>query len=68
VQLDRVAPRVLLKQFDIPGVGTKQAEQHANGRGLARAIRAEKPVDLAGLDRKVQTVQGPRRSEVLGET
>jgi len=35
---------------------------------LPEPFGPRKPVDLAGLDRKVQTVQGPRRSEVLGET
>ena len=68
MQLDGVAPRVLTKQFDIAGVGAKQAEQDANGRGLARAVRTEKPVDLTDLDRQVETVERARRSEALRET
>ena len=68
MQLDGVAPGVLPQQFDLAGVGSKQAKQDANGRGLARAVRAEKPVDLAGLDRQVETVESARRSEGLGKT
>jgi len=64
----RVAPWVAPQQHDRPGVSPQQPEQHANGRGLARAVGAEKPVDLTGLDREVETIESARRSEGLDKT
>ena len=33
--------------------------EHADGRGLARAVRAEQPEDLARVHREVEPVDGP---------
>ena len=68
VQLDRVVPRITAEQLDVPRVGAQQPEEHANRRRLARAVRAEEPVDLAGLDRQIQPVERARRSERLHQT
>ena len=68
MQRDSVAPRVASKQCDLPGVRAEQPEQHTDGRRLARAVRPEKSVDLASLDRQVETVESARRSERLYKT
>jgi len=68
MQFDSVAPRVLTKQFDSAGVGTKQNRAAREWSWSYPSIRTEKPVDLAGLDRQVETVERARRSEVLCET
>ena len=47
VQRDRVAPRVAAEQARRARVGAQQAEQHADRRRLARAVRPEEAVDLA---------------------
>ena len=36
----------------------QQRRQHVHGRGLAGAVRAEEPVDLAGGDGQVDPVDG----------
>src|ERR1700694_2713980 len=68
MQLDGVAPRVAPQQCDLPGVSSQQPEQNSNGRSLARAVRPEKPMALAGFDRQVETVESVRRSEGLYKT
>src|SRR5262245_24068412 len=49
VQRDSVAPRVTAEKRDLARVGAKQAEQDADGRGLARTVGSEETVDLACL-------------------
>ena len=41
-----------------PGRGPEQAAQHADGRGLAGAVAAEEPEDLAGADVERHVVDG----------
>src|SRR5947207_264107 len=55
-------------QCDLPGVRAEQPQQQTDGRRLARAVRPEKSVDLASLDRQVETVESARRSERLYKT
>ena len=44
-----------------------QAEQSAQGRRLARAVRPEEPRDLPGRDREAQVVHGAHVAVVLGQ-
>jgi hypothetical protein len=44
-----------------------EAEQHAQGRRLPRAVGAEEPGDRAGLDDEAQVVDGEDVAEALGE-
>ena len=47
-----------------PAGGFEEAAEHADGRGLAGAVRAEKAEDLAGFDVERQSstaVKGPNR-------
>ena len=44
----------------VPAVGREQRRQHVHGRRLPGAVRAEEAVDLAGRDREVDPVDGPR--------
>ena len=67
VQRDRVVPRVAAEQRDRARVGAEQPEQHADRRGLARAVRPEEAVHLAGLDDEVEPVERPGRAERLDE-
>jgi len=61
VQARRVAPRVAAEEghgaAGRPGVLAKQAEQDADRGGLARAVRPQEGVYLAGADSEVQAVQ-----------
>jgi hypothetical protein len=50
-RLDRIAPRIDAANMDLAVVGRQQARHHAQGRGLAGAVRAEQRVELAGADR-----------------
>jgi hypothetical protein len=65
VQAHRVVPRVPAEQAGLAGVLLQQAEQDADRRGLARAVRAEEGVHLAGAHGQVQAVQGPGPAERL---
>jgi hypothetical protein len=49
------------------GVGDEQAAQHAYGRGLAAAVGAEKPADLAGRDLQVKPVDHASGAEALAQ-
>ena len=51
-----------------PGGGMHEAEQHAQGRRLARAVGSEEAGDASGLDGERQVVDGPHRPEGLGES
>ena len=65
VQRDRVAPRVAAEEHGPSGVDAEQTEQHADGGGLARAVRPEEAVHLAGPHLEVEAVERPRRPERL---
>ena len=45
----------------------QQAAEHAEGRGLAGAVRAEQAEDLAGLDGEADVVDGGERAELADE-
>jgi len=45
----RQAGDLLLVEQHLPRIGLDEADDHIEGRGLARAVRAEKPHDLALL-------------------
>ena len=68
VQGDRVAPRVAAEQPDGAGVGAEHPEQDADRRGLARSVRAEEAVDLAGADLEIEPVERPGGAEGLDES
>ena len=57
VQRHRVAPRIAAEQSDGAAVGAQQAEQHADGGGLAGAVRSEKPGDVTGRDGQIEAVE-----------
>ncbi len=57
MQGDRIAPWVAAEQPHGAAVGAQQAEQHANGGGLARSVGAEKAGDVTRRDGQVQTVE-----------
>src|SRR5262249_13944336 len=46
----------LAEQADLAAVGARQAEQHADRRGLPGAVGAEEPVDAAGRHAQAQVV------------
>src|SRR5207248_3246875 len=52
--LERVAP----EQLRAPLGGTDEAEEHAQRRGLPRAVRPEIPEHVAALDRQVDARDG----------
>src|SRR5262249_1814006 len=49
---ERLAHRIKAEHSCLPVRYLTQAEQHQDGRGLARAIRTEQPEDLAPCDRE----------------
>ena len=51
----------------LPGVGREQPADHADGRGLAGAVRAEEADDLAAVDREVDMVDHGPAAEALGQ-
>ena len=57
VQRHRIAPWVAAEQPDGAAVGAQQAEQHADGGGLTRAVRAEEAGDVTRRDSQIQTVE-----------
>jgi hypothetical protein len=67
VQCDGVVPGIAAEQPGGPGVGAQQTQQNTDGGGLARAVGAEEAVDLAGLHREVESVQGPGLAEGLDQ-
>ena len=67
MQVDGVAPRVAAEHGDGPAVGSQQAEQDADRDGLARPVRAEKPVHLTGVDLEIELVERPGGTERLDE-
>src|SRR6185437_13294210 len=67
VQGHRVTPGVRAEQAYLAGVRAQEAEQHADGGGLAGAVRAEEAVHLAPLHPQIQAVEGARAPEVLAQ-
>ena len=51
-----------------PGRGIVETEDHAQGCGLASAVRAEKPGDPAGMDIEAEVVHGNGVAIALGQT
>src|SRR5690606_26141753 len=51
-----------------PGRDVGEAEQHQDGGGLARAVRAEQAEDLAATDVEIDGVDGRDAAVTLGET
>jgi hypothetical protein len=51
----------------VPGRRRDQAEQHADGRGLAGAVRAEEAVHLARRDVEIKLAHRDRGTEALGQ-
>ncbi len=47
--------------------GFGQAEEHEDRRGLARAVLAEQPEDLAGVHLEVEVIDGDEVTVVLGQ-
>src|SRR5439155_10913191 len=54
LDLDRVAAAIEAENVGRPGGGTDHAHYAADGRRLARAVRAEVPENLLGLDLQVE--------------
>jgi hypothetical protein len=60
---DRIGERVDAEHRDRALVGRKQPRDHAQGRGLAGAIRSEQTVEFAGAHGQVEAVdRGAGRS------
>ena len=62
MHLDDVAVAVQAEDLGRAGGGPEVVEQHADGRGLARAVGAEEPEDLARLHLEVDIGDAPRTS------
>jgi hypothetical protein len=55
-QVHRQLRDVSARQRDAPRVGALQADDHVEGRGLPRPVRAQQPDDLARLDVQAHAV------------
>ena len=60
-------PAVLASDPGRAAVGVQQPQQDADGRGLAGAVRAQEPENLALGDAERDLVHGAHASEALGE-
>jgi hypothetical protein len=60
VRLNRVAPCIDPVELRPSGARAEQAEQQPDRGRLARSVRAEVPVHLAGLDRQIEQIQRNR--------
>ena len=58
----RTSPRIDSEHAHSARRRTDEVEEQADGRRLARSVRAEEAVDLAGLDHEVETDDAPVRS------
>jgi hypothetical protein len=67
MQSDHVLPGVAAQHRRGSGIGSKEAEQNANGRRLARTVRAEESVYLAAGDAEIELVQRPEPPERLAQ-
>ena len=52
----------------MPRFGLHEADEHADGRALPRAVRAEEAVDVARAHLQAQVVDRPPPAEVLCQT
>ena len=57
MQGDGVPPGIAAEDGRLAGGGAGEPEQHADGGGLPRAVRAEEAVDLPGFDVEVEAVE-----------
>ena len=64
---ERIAHRILPEHARLPRRDVAQAEQHQDGRGLAGAVRAEQPENLATRDRERDALDDGRPVVALGE-
>src|SRR5690606_28860747 len=64
---DGVAPRVPAEHLGGAGVGAEHAEEDADRRRLARAVRPEEAGDLTGRDREGEPVERTGGAEGLRE-
>ena len=60
--------QVVAVDQDVPGGRLQQAGDHANGGGLAGAVRTEKPVNLARLHLEADAIDRGERAVALDET
>ena len=67
LDLDGVAAAIEAENVGRPGGGTDHAHYAADGRRLARAVRAEVPENLLGLNLQVEVEQAPPGPVVLGQ-
>src|SRR4029077_1747213 len=67
VQRGGVPPRVAAEQAGLAAVLAQQAEQDTDGGGLARPVRAEEGVHLAGPDGQVKAVECGGPAERLAQ-
>ena len=66
-QLSRMGGDVLAPQARLPPARPDQAQQHADGRALARPVGTEEAVDLAPTDGQANALDRRLASETLGE-
>src|SRR5580700_9154487 len=64
---ERFARRIKTEHAHLAAGDFRQAEQHQDGRGLARAVRAEETENLPAPDGERDVVDGDRRAVVFGE-
>ena len=64
---ERLAHRVVAEHARLPVRDVAQAEQHQDGRGLAGAVRAEQPENLAARDRERDALDDGDPVVALGE-
>ena len=62
-----LAHDVVAEDAGVAGVGPQECREHRDRRGLARAVRAEHPVDRSGRDPQVDAVDGTGATEGLDE-
>ena len=58
---------VLTEDADVAASRGQEAGQHFDRRGLARAVRAKKPIERAALDSEFDRVHGAEVAEVAGQ-
>ena len=68
-QLDAIglADHVVAEAGAAAGIGTEQAAEHADGRGLARAVRPEESDDLAAVHVEIDMIHHHLAREGLGQ-
>ena len=61
------AREVVAEQADVPGRRLREAEEHADERRLARAVRPEEPERVPARDLEVDRLEGRPLTEALAE-